>query len=70
MNILAQATTMEDLAKLARCFREKDPITAGNSSGITDGAAAVVVMSEEALEKSGTTPQARILDYENRRSRP
>jgi len=57
-------TTMEDLAKLAPVFSGEGSITAGNSSGITDGAAAVVVMSEEALEKSGTTPQARILDYE------
>jgi len=56
--------TMEDLAKLAPVFSGEGSITAGNSSGITDGAAAVVVMSEEALEKSGTTPQARILDYE------
>jgi acetyl-CoA acetyltransferase family protein len=57
-------TTMEDLAKLAPVFSGEGSITAGNSSGITDGAAAVVVTSEEALEKSGTTPQARILDYE------
>jgi acetyl-CoA C-acetyltransferase len=57
-------TTMEDLAKLAPVFSGEGSITAGNSSGITDGAAAVVVMTEEALEKSGTTPQARILDYE------
>ena len=57
-------TTMEDLAKLAPVFSGEGTITAGNSSGITDGAAAVVVMSEGALEKSGTTPQARILDYE------
>src|SRR5207248_10069362 len=39
-------------------------VTAGNSSGITDGAAAVVVMSESALKESNVKPLARIVDYE------
>ena len=57
-------TTKQDLAKLAPVFSKDGTVTAGNSSGITDGAAAVVVMSEEALEKSGAEAQARIVDYE------
>jgi len=57
-------TTPQDLAKLAPVFSKEGSVTAGNSSGITDGAAAVVVMSEETLEVSGVKPQARIVDYE------
>jgi acetyl-CoA C-acetyltransferase len=57
-------TTIQDLAKLAPVFSKDGTVTAGNSSGITDGAAALVVMSEEALEQSGAVAQARIVDYE------
>jgi acetyl-CoA C-acetyltransferase len=57
-------TTAEDLKKLAPVFSKEGTITAGNSSGITDGAAAVVVMSEDALKASGADPLARIVDYE------
>jgi|SRR5882672_2579176 len=57
-------TTGADLAKLAPVFSQDGTVTAGNSSGITDGAAAVMVMSEEALKSSGATAQARIIDYE------
>lgn len=57
-------TTLEDLAKLAPVFYKDGTVTAGNSSGITDGAAAVVVLSEAALKRFGATPQARIVDYE------
>jgi acetyl-CoA C-acetyltransferase len=57
-------TTMQDLAKLRPVFSKDGTVTAGNSSGITDGAAAVVVMSEEALKQSGADVQARIVDYE------
>ncbi len=57
-------TTRQDLAKLRSVFSKDGTVTAGNSSGITDGAAAVVVMSEEALKQSGGEPQARIIDYE------
>ena len=56
--------TLEDLAKLTPVFSKDGSVTAGNSSGITDGAAAVVVLSEEGLKRFGTTPQARIVDYE------
>ena len=57
-------TTLQDLAKLPPVFYKDGSVTAGNSSGITDGAAAVVVLSEEALKRFGTQPQARIVDYE------
>jgi len=57
-------TTLEDLAKLSPVFYKDGSVTAGNSSGITDGAAAVVVLSEEGIKRFGTTPQARIVDYE------
>jgi acetyl-CoA C-acetyltransferase len=57
-------TRLQDLAKLSPVFYKDGSVTAGNSSGITDGAAALVVLSEEALKQFGTTPQARIVDYE------
>src|SRR6185503_12263339 len=58
------ATTIADLRKLAPVFSKEGTVTAGNSSGITDGAAAVVVMSEQALKESGAEPLARLVDYE------
>jgi acetyl-CoA C-acetyltransferase len=45
-------------------FSKSGTVTAGNSSGITDGAAALVVMDEGALKVSGAEPQARLVDYE------
>ena len=57
-------TRFESLQKLAPVFSKDGTVTAGNSSGITDGAAAVVVMSEAALQDSGAEPLARIVDYE------
>jgi acetyl-CoA C-acetyltransferase len=57
-------TTIQDLAKLAPVFSKDGSVTAGNSSGITDGAAALLVLSEESLKQSGVEPQARIVDYE------
>ena len=57
-------TTLSDLAKLPPVFYKDGTVTAGNSSGITDGAAAVVVLSEDGLKRFGATPQARIVDYE------
>ena len=57
-------TTKADLAKLAPVFSKAGTVSAGNSSGITDGAAAVVVMSEAAVSRTGAEPQARIVDYE------
>lgn len=57
-------TTKEQLAKLRPVFSNDGTVTAGNSSGITDGAAALIVMSEEALKESGAEAEARIVDYE------
>ena len=57
-------TTLQDLAKLPPVFYKDGSVTAGNSSGITDGAAALVVLSEEGLKRFGTAPQVRIVDYE------
>lgn len=57
-------TTLENLSKLTPVFSSTGTVTAGNSSGITDGAAAVVVLSETGLKKFGATPQVRIVDYE------
>jgi acetyl-CoA C-acetyltransferase len=57
-------TSKEDLAKLTPVFSKDGTVTAGNSSGITDGAAALLVMSEAALNESGIKAQARIVDYE------
>jgi acetyl-CoA C-acetyltransferase len=57
-------TGIQDLAKLAPVFSKSGTVTAGNSSGITDGAAALVVMDEDALKLSGAEPQVRLVDYE------
>lgn len=57
-------TTLESLGKLPPVFSKDGTVTAGNSSGITDGAAALVVMSEEALKSSGAQADARLVDYE------
>jgi acetyl-CoA C-acetyltransferase len=56
--------TMEGMRKLQPVFAKDGTVTAGNSSGITDGAAALLVLSEEALHQAGAEPQARIVDYE------
>src|SRR5213592_131743 len=57
-------TVIEDLRKLAPVFSKDGTVTAGNSSGITDGAAALLVMSESALKEAGAEPLARVVDYE------
>ena len=51
-------TTMEALAKLKPAFKKDGIVTAGNSSGINDGAAAMIVMSEEKAKELGVTPMA------------
>ena len=57
-----RATTIEALARLGTPFRkEGGTVTAGNASGVNDGAAALVIASEAALKKYGLTPIARIL---------
>jgi 3-oxoadipyl-CoA thiolase len=54
-------TTMEMLAKLKTPFRDPGSVTAGNASGVNDGAAAMIVASGAAVEKYGLTPIARVL---------
>lgn len=54
-------TTVETLAKLPTPFRQGGTVTAGNASGVNDGAAALIVASEAAAHKYGLTPIARIL---------
>jgi acetyl-CoA C-acetyltransferase len=56
-------TNMASLAKLAPVFRSDGTVTAGNSSGITDGAAALFVVSASYLEKRGFKPLARLVGY-------
>ena len=54
-------TTLEGLAKLPTPFRQGGSVTAGNASGVNDGAAALIVASEAAMRRHGLTPIARIL---------
>jgi acetyl-CoA C-acetyltransferase len=54
-------TTAEGLARLEPVFREGGSVTAGNSAGITDGAAAMVLMSESRARSEGREPLARII---------
>jgi len=56
-------TTMDILSKLRPAFKKDGVVTAGNASGINDGAAAAVVMSADAAKKLGITPLARIASY-------
>ncbi|MCA1817468.1 MAG: acetyl-CoA C-acetyltransferase [Acidobacteria bacterium] len=58
------ATSLESLRKLPPVFAKDGTVTAGNSSGITDGAAAVCVVGEEALQTTDAAPLARVVDYE------
>ena len=54
-------TTLEGLAKLKTPFRNPGTVTAGNASGVNDGAAAMLLASEEAVKKYGLKPRARVL---------
>lgn len=56
-------TTLQKLATLKAAFKPDGTVTAGNASGINDGAAAMVVMSADTAEKLGVQPQARIVGY-------
>src|SRR5271165_3297141 len=56
-------TTMEGLAKLRASFGKNGTVTAGNASGIVDGAAAVVVMSLEQAQKRNLSPLGRIMNW-------
>jgi 3-oxoadipyl-CoA thiolase len=54
-------TTLEALAKLKPAFRTPGTVTAGNASGVNDGAAALILASEDAAKRHGLTPRARFL---------
>jgi 3-oxoadipyl-CoA thiolase len=56
-------TTLDALTKLKPVVREGGTVTAGNAAGINDGAAALIIASEEAARRHGLTPRARILGY-------
>ena len=56
-------TTPETLAKLKPCFIKDGTVTAGNASGINDGAAAFVIMSAEKAAELGVKPMAKIISY-------
>ena len=56
-------TTAETLGKLKPAFKKDGTVTAGNASGINDGAAAFVIMSAEKAEQMGLKPMAKILSY-------
>ncbi|MDU9004470.1 acetyl-CoA C-acyltransferase family protein [Sedimentitalea todarodis] len=64
------STTMESLGKLRPAFRKEGSVTAGNASGLNDGAAAVVLASADAAEKAGLKPRARLLGYAHSGVRP
>ena len=54
-------TTLEGLSKLKAAFRNPGTVTAGNASGVNDGAAAMILASEAAVKKHGLTPRGKIL---------
>ncbi|HDK7168733.1 TPA: acetyl-CoA C-acetyltransferase [Clostridium botulinum] len=56
-------TTKESLSKLRPAFKKDGTVTAGNASGINDGAAALVIMSEEKAKELGVKPLAKIVSY-------
>jgi acetyl-CoA C-acetyltransferase len=55
--------SVEGMAKLRAAFKKDGSVTAGNASGINDGAAAVVLMEKEAASKAGLKPIARLVSY-------
>ena len=56
-----RSTSMEALAKLKPLVRPDGTVTAGNASGVNDGAAALIIASEDAAKRNGLTPKARVL---------
>jgi 3-oxoadipyl-CoA thiolase len=56
-----RATTLEALAKLKPIVRPDGTVTAGNASGVNDGAAAIIIASEDAAKRNGLVPRARVL---------
>jgi acetyl-CoA acyltransferase 2 len=58
------ATTEEALAKLPAIFKKDGVVTAGTASGISDGAASLILASEDAVKKHGLTPLARVVGWQ------
>ncbi len=56
--------SLEDMAKLPSIFKKNGTVSAGNASGISDGAGALIVASEEAVKEHGLTPMARLVAWE------
>ncbi|XP_026522123.1 3-ketoacyl-CoA thiolase, mitochondrial [Notechis scutatus] len=56
-------TTLEQLGKLPTVFKKDGTVTAGNASGVSDGAGAVILASEDAVKKHNLSPLARIVSY-------
>ncbi len=65
-----KATTMDALGGLKTVFQKDGTVTAGNASGINDGAAALVLATASAAQKAGLTPKARVLGYAHAGVRP
>lgn len=65
-----KATSAEALAGLRAAFQKDGTVTAGNASGINDGAAALVLAREDAAKKAGLEPKARIIGYAHAGVRP
>ncbi|WP_212522708.1 acetyl-CoA C-acyltransferase family protein [Actibacterium sp. MT2.3-13A] len=65
-----KATTVEALAGLRPVFQKDGTVTAGNASGINDGAAALVLARAEAADAAGLTPRARVIGYAHAGVRP
>ena len=63
-------TTVESLGKLRPAFSKDGSVTAGNASGVNDGAAAVVLASDSAVEKYALKPRAKLLGYAHAGVRP
>ncbi|XP_063707189.1 acetyl-CoA acetyltransferase [Culicoides brevitarsis] len=62
---LKHGTTVEGLSKLRACFIKDGTVTPGNASGINDSAAAVLLMSQDEVQKRGVQPLARIVAFAN-----
>ncbi|BDW87030.1 acetyl-CoA C-acyltransferase family protein [Roseicyclus marinus] len=65
-----KATSLEALAGLRPAFQKDGSVTAGNASGINDGAAALVLARGDAAEAAGLTPRARVIGYAHAGVRP
>ena len=65
-----KATSLDALAGLRPVFRKDGSVTAGNASGINDGAAALVLATESAAAQAGLTPRARLIGYAHSGVRP